>query len=336
LNAARVDNVGVHWRAEALYFSSGDVELAGTLRLPAGAEARSAVALVHGSGWQTRDGPFGGYLRAIAEYFASAGVAALAYDKRGCGESSGDWETATFEDLAADASGAVDLLRSTWGFDRVGLWGSSQAGWILPLVATRRDLATVIVVSGAGCGVTPAEQDLYWRRRVLIERGVDDETISLVLDAWRGFFRAITTGDRSEFDSASTRARARASGADLPPDPSADDPRAWYRNLDVAFDALPLWQRVRCPVLAVFGERDLSTPTPVVAPRLRDALRTVAGSEIVVLPDVGHTMLVEEQGTDFDSLRVGTFAPAFLALMEDWIQRWLARRGADAAPQEKP
>jgi uncharacterized protein len=304
-------------------FGSGEVELAGTLRLPAGARG-GAVALVHGSGWQTRDGPFGGYLRAIAELFAAAGVIVLTYDKRGCGESSGEWEKASFADLAADACAAVDVLRGVDGVERVGLWGSSQAGWILPLAAAERELATVIVVSGAGCGVTPGEQDLYWRERVLTERGVAADEIAAVLAAWRAFFAAVTTGDRTEFDDAVSRALAITSPDELPPDPSTDDPRAWYRNLDVTFDALPLWRRIRCPVLAVFGEQDMSTPTAVVVPRLRDALGAEDGHQIVVLPDVGHTMLVEERGTDFDSLRVGTFAPAFVTLMNDWIERWLS------------
>jgi hypothetical protein len=76
-------------------------------------------------------------------------------------------------------------------------------------------------------------------------------------------------------------------------------------------------------VLAVFGEHDTSTPTAVVVPRLRDALDGRGGHQIVVLPDVGHTMLVEERGTGFDSLRVGTFAPAFVELMNNWIERSL-------------
>jgi hypothetical protein len=76
----------------------------------------------------------------------------------------------------------------------------------------------------------------------------------------------------------------------------------------------------------VFGEHDASTPTSVVVPRLRDALGRDA-NQIVVLPAVGHTVLLEERGADFDSLRVGTFAPAFLAIMDNWIRRWLAPQG---------
>jgi alpha-beta hydrolase superfamily lysophospholipase len=71
---------------QGVRFKNGDVELAGTMRLPDAGAHGGAVALVHGSGPQTRDGPFGGYLRAIAEWFAASGVVALTYDKRGCGE----------------------------------------------------------------------------------------------------------------------------------------------------------------------------------------------------------------------------------------------------------
>jgi hypothetical protein len=88
-----------------------------------------------------------------------------------------------------------------------------------------------------GCGITPGEQDLYWRQRVLTERGVADDEIAVVLTAWRAFFIAVATGDRTEFEHAVSRALAISSPDELPPDPSTDDPRAWYRNLDVTFDA---------------------------------------------------------------------------------------------------
>ena len=127
------------------------------------------------------------------------------------------------------------------------------------------------------------------------------------------------------------RAQALSSTVDLPPDPSADDPRAWYLSLDVAFDAVPLWRRIRSPVLAVFGEHDASTPTSVVVPRLRAALGS-GENEIVVLPDVGDTMLLEERGHRLRHIRGGTFAPAFLALMDNWIRRWLAPQRARDAP----
>ncbi|TMA24707.1 MAG: alpha/beta hydrolase, partial [Deltaproteobacteria bacterium] len=75
----------------------------------------------------------------IADHFARAGFAALAFDKRGFGESTGNYGTATYDDLAQDAAAAVERLRREPGVDslRVGLWGLSQGGLLAPLVAAR-------------------------------------------------------------------------------------------------------------------------------------------------------------------------------------------------------
>ena len=157
---------------------------------------------------------------------------------------------------------------------------------------------------------------------MLTERGLDDAAISLVLSAWRAFFVAITIGDRSEFDVAMERAQALSATVDLPPDPSAGDPRAWYRNLDVAFDALPSGG-ASVALCSLCSARTTRRRRHQWSCRGCATLGSGA-NEIVVLPDVGHTMLLEERGTDFDSLRVGTFAPAFVALMNDWIEQWLS------------
>ena len=68
--------------------------------------------MLHGSGPDTRQG-----YQLYAEYPARRGIAALAYDKRGTGASSGDWRRATFEDLARDALAGLDSLRLHPGID---------------------------------------------------------------------------------------------------------------------------------------------------------------------------------------------------------------------------
>src|SRR4051794_33792490 len=65
-------------------FFNRDVRLAGTLVLPAAPGPHAAVVLLHGSGPQKRD-------LFMARWFAEQGIAALAYDKRGVGESAGDF-----------------------------------------------------------------------------------------------------------------------------------------------------------------------------------------------------------------------------------------------------
>jgi dienelactone hydrolase len=137
---------------EAVSFRSGTVTLAGTIVRPAAATRSPAVVLFHGSGPQRRD-------LTTARWFAEQGILALAYDKRGVGESTGDFRAVPFTDLCDDGLAAIDLLkrRSDVDANRIGVWGLSQGGWLGPLAASRSpDVKFVIAVSGPG--VSPGEQ----------------------------------------------------------------------------------------------------------------------------------------------------------------------------------
>ena len=122
--------------------------LAGTLSLPRWArEPVPAVVAVHGSGPLTRDDLVGDVRRLVKE-----GIGVLAYDKRGCGASGGAYPRGAevgFERvltiLAQDAEAAFARLREEAGAGtgvdpaRLGFFGASQAGWIVPLAALRLD-----------------------------------------------------------------------------------------------------------------------------------------------------------------------------------------------------
>ena len=84
-----------------------------------------------------------------ADHFARAGLAVVTFDKRGTGESSGNYAAATYDDLAADAAAAVQNLRRQPEIDsaRVGVWGLSQGAFIAPLVARRvASIAFIVAV----------------------------------------------------------------------------------------------------------------------------------------------------------------------------------------------
>ena len=97
----------------------------------------------------------------LADYFARHGIAALTYDKRGVGASTGNWEEASFDDLAGDALAGVELLKSRTDINRkqIGLWGLSQGAWLVELAASQsKDIAFIIAVSGGG--VNPEFQEI--------------------------------------------------------------------------------------------------------------------------------------------------------------------------------
>ncbi len=128
-------------KAVAVVSADGTI-LAATLSLPRWARHPvPAVVIVHGSGRLTRHDLLGD-VRGLVK----RGIGVLAYDKRGCGASGGVYPQSGdlgFEGvlrlLARDAEGAFARLGDEQGVDpsRLGFFGASQAGWIIPLAAER-------------------------------------------------------------------------------------------------------------------------------------------------------------------------------------------------------
>ena len=126
------------------------------------------MILVHASGAEDRE-----YLLPFARFLIRHGMAVLGYDKRGVGASTGDWNKASFDDLAGDVVAAFDYLKSRNDIQRaeIGMLGWSQAGWVMPLAATRaKDLAFLISISGAG--VSGAETTIDQARNEMAANGM--------------------------------------------------------------------------------------------------------------------------------------------------------------------
>ncbi|MES2772678.1 MAG: alpha/beta hydrolase [Bacteroidota bacterium] len=121
-------------------FESQGITLAGSILKPE--HPIAAVVIVHGSDPVRREMEF-------AKRLAKEGIAVLTYDKRGVGESGGVYagpsvgtnniDTTNLNLLSHDANAAVNTFR-TFLKDkktRIGLVGFSQAGWIIPIAASK-------------------------------------------------------------------------------------------------------------------------------------------------------------------------------------------------------
>jgi alpha-beta hydrolase superfamily lysophospholipase len=142
--------------------------LAGTLSLPRWAQRPvPAVVLVHGSGRLTRE-----HLRGDARQLIWHGIGVLAFDKRGVGASRGVYPQAGGSDfestlrlLAQDATAAFEQLRHATGVDpsRLGFFGASQAGWIIPLAAEQLDPRPRFHIIISGAAVSTGVEAYYSR-----------------------------------------------------------------------------------------------------------------------------------------------------------------------------
>jgi dipeptidyl aminopeptidase/acylaminoacyl peptidase len=147
--AACANETGVQsgFEEHRVEFYNHDVKLSGSLLLPRSEVPVPAVVFVHGAGRQTRE-PY----REAGEYFASQGIAALIYDKRGVGESGGTYEShRPYENLANDALAAIAFLKQRREIapSQIGIWGLSQGAYISAAAASRSEDIQFIVAVGA-------------------------------------------------------------------------------------------------------------------------------------------------------------------------------------------
>ena len=245
---------------------------AATLTLPPGDGPFPAVAMVHGSGPQTRE-----EFQVFAAYCELLGIAVLADDKRGVGQSRGTYpgeraSDPTVDVLARDAQAEVRFLARLPEVDpgQVGLLGDSQAGWIIALAAAR-DPAVHWAVPLAGPTVSVEETDLWGELA--------------------GKSQAPASGSESAM-----LAQVRARG------PGGFDPR-------------PLLRKLSIPVFWVFGDDDRNVPTALCVEALEN-LRAGHDFSWAVLP-MTHALIELPTGLYASLPRSMGFAPGLYPAVGD-------------------
>lgn len=324
-----VDGRRVRFHEREVEFGNGEVSLSGTVVLPSGEGPHPGVVIVHGSGPLTRRAPL-----YMAELFAHRGIAALAYDKRGTGASTGEWRAASHEALAGDAGAAWRTLRDQPEVDpgRVGLFGSSEGGYVAPLVASREpDVAFVV------CRVCPAlpqaQVALDQQAFALRTDGHSEREIVDAIEFHRRLVRyAVDREGRDALESAFDRWRdapwMERYGFQAVPPPEAP---YWDRFRGVlTVDPRERFRRIDVPVLIVLGERDERIPVDKHRPAFEVAGRAAGNDDFIVevMPDATHGLLVAREGPDGESLPFDQFAPDF----HDLVVEWVAERVPDADP----
>ena len=236
------------------FFSNG-TELNGSVVMPKNSPITAAVVFVHGSGETPRDFEIG-------YQFAAEGIAALVYDKRGVGQSQGEYELdkSVGEDnlnlLADDAAAALNALKHHPKLENipVGLTGISQAGWIVPLAAEKNDDVDFILL-WSGPVTKVSEEDIF----SMHNGDQDSENVSTYQEAVDGL----------DFD---YEWPTRRLGKDT-------DPQDSLRNLSI-------------PGFWIFGAYDGSIPVDLSAERLDELV--AAGQtnySYVIFPNFGHNNL---------------------------------------------
>ena len=267
-------------------FQSGADTLRGVLLSPPTPGPHPAAVLVSGRGQNTRFDMIG-----WARLVARAGVAALVWDGRGAGTSTGNAATVTAESREAEVDAALDWLTARADVGPVGLVSYSAGGWIVPDVAARRsDVAFVVALVGPSGSLA----DQQGQATTAFMRGAGEAYSDAEYAEALAYQRATVDLAQSgapweEYERINARARAaRWAEHALIPD-SLDAPDLDYFRRRAGFDA-PAWDRVGVPVLAVFGGADPIVPPQDNVPRLRAALSQNPDATVVVVPGADHAL----------------------------------------------
>ncbi len=347
------------YRSEEVTFESaaGKVRLAGTLIVPEGKGPFPAIALVSGSGPQDRDETILGHkpFLVIADALARRGVASLRWNDRGVAPSGGDHFGSTVEDFAGDAKGAVAYLhsRAEIAGGAIGILGHSEGGLIGPMVASDAGAPAVsflvlLAPPGESLQALLVRQTRALYRLQGLDEGLTDRALALEAEDLRRIADpSIPTPALQEMFRTEIEPRRKLFSEEerkkLGIDPAAIErsiqvsTTPWFRSLMEKDPAVYL-RKVRVPVLALFGEKDLQVDPSVNAKALHASLSEASAAanalafEVRTLPELNHlfqhakTGGVDEYGTIEE-----TVAPEVLKEVGDWI----AARAGSGSPSPR-
>ncbi|MBD8513490.1 alpha/beta hydrolase [Photobacterium sp. CAU 1568] len=169
---------------EHIVFRSGDNQLSGVYLPPTGSQTSKAVLLfVHGDGEMPHDAY--GYYPLLWDQLRAEGYAILSWNKPGVEQSTGNWLEQSMADRQAEVLDAIQWVQSRYGFTarQTGVVGFSQAGWVLPSLATDHQAQFGFMV-GIGFATNWIEQSRYYTRLKHTEAGATEAEIQAALSAY--------------------------------------------------------------------------------------------------------------------------------------------------------
>jgi pimeloyl-ACP methyl ester carboxylesterase len=300
-----------------IQFRADGFELVGDLILPASAGPHPAVIVVSGSGSQTRDSTPG--YSVVKRTFGAAGFAVFSWDKPGNGASTGELDGEhTVTERADILLEGIRVLGERADIDatRIGLWGLSQAGWVMPLALERNpEIAFMVVVSGGG--EDSIDQMAFQISEQLVCDGLSTADAELV----ETYGAQAAKGTTYELYTEAMAILLEIPGTEQFVGTSAaaeDEWQPWPPDIDAYLDPMDVIEHTTIPVLAVFGEMDKNVD-PVQGAAAYEAALLAAGNQnylVEAIPGVGHTM--QRQATGCLGEPGGAVSQRFVELMEQW------------------
>ena len=302
-------------RESEIRFKSGEIELAGTIAMPDGAGPYPAVLFICGSGKIDRNEnhkkmPLNVFYD-ISHFLAGKGIASLRYDKRGVGQSGGDFLSSGFNDNAGDAKAALQFMKKQKDMlpGKIFLLGHSEGAFLsCKLAGEASGAAGAILLAG---GAVSGEAVLKWQALQVV-KGMKG------LNAWiiKTFRVDVAKAQQKQLDI------IKQSKKDWFRIQLAKINAKWFREFMAYDPSAADLQRITVPVLAITGSKDIQV-NPADLERMAQMIK--APFEYHLIPDMTHALRLEQGEASVSKYAEEIKKPVELALLE-MILSWLKKQ----------
>lgn len=324
---------------ESFSFEVAGNQLVGILDHPADREPQSTIIIVHGYG-ETNVVEQNWYYD-LRTTFADMGINTLMWDKPGCGKSEGEFDiNQPVESSAKEVVAAVRALqaRGIKGSEQIGVWGTSRAGWIVPLaIQEEESIDFWISVSG----VDDKENARYLIESNLRIEGRSEAEVIKVVSAWQNAFNASwQNGTYAEYLEAATIMSNDDFMQFMGWDNIASEEgfyayqqrfEAGEFTVDEEFELMiyvpdfsNLLHSINKPVLAIFGEKDTNVDWRKTAKLYKETIgaNPEASLTIETFPNADHNLKQSETGGIREIMNQASNAPyveGYYQTIADWL-----------------
>ena len=319
--------------------SSDSINLSGTLTMPSSGTGFPVVVLISGSGPQNRDEELLGHkpFLVLADHLTKNGIAVLRYDDRGVGRSKGNFGKATSADFATDVNAAVQYLKTRKEIDvkKIGLIGHSEGGMIAPMVAAEsKDIGFIVLLAGTG---VPGKDIIILQQQLIAkaEGGASEKDLAETAAFTEEIAKIVTSGKDEKTVSTEFIDFLKSTWQKLPDSSkqvygteavflmqSAQMNTPWMRYF-LSYDPASALQKIRIPVLALNGSKDLQVWPAQNLPAIEKALKKAGNKKYTVkeLPGLNHLFQECTTGapSEYEKIEM-TMSPQVLELVTNWIR----------------
>lgn len=315
-----------------------NISLAGTLTMPSEGSGFPVVILISGSGPQNRNEELMDHkpFLVLADHLTRQGIAVLRYDDRGVAQSKGDFTSATSADFANDVDAAVEYLKKRKEFKarKIGLIGHSEGGLIAPMVAARnKDVGYIVLMAGPG---VPGKDIILLQIELLNKAaGVPTSDNNKQVKQTRDAIDILSMQGDSAVVMSAFWAYAKRSYTELPDSARkmvseeqyakqfATMTTPWFRYF-LSYDPATSLEKVKVPVLALNGTKDLQVWAPQNLPAIEKALKKGGNQKYVIkeLPNLNHLFQEASTGSSAEySIIQQTLSPLLLNEITNFLKQ---------------